>query len=71
MVGEQSKGDPVVACAAAIEDYDWTKASKGTGGIHARTVKGSGERLAVTLSHGKRALLTRQTGRWVVDEIRR
>lgn len=71
VVGDESERDPVAACAAEIEDYDWSQVSEEARGVHPRAVKGSGKRRTVTLSNGKRALLRKEAGRWVVDDIKR
>jgi hypothetical protein len=58
-------------CVAALEDYKWSDAHEQADGVQTLKVRVSRDRATVVLSSGKRALLRKIDGRWVISDIRK
>jgi hypothetical protein len=68
LLGEASD-TPLIDCAEALQDYDWSKTRKLARGVRTVAVERSGRDITVTLTQGKRAMLKREHSRWVLDSV--
>lgn len=68
--GGEKTDDPISDCVDGLKGYDWSKTQKGARGVKVVRVSSSVDKATVTLSQGKRVLLKKPDGRWLIDDMR-
>jgi hypothetical protein len=71
MRGGKKTASPIADCVEGLANYDWSEVRKSAKGVKSvDVIDPGGVTAAVTISHGRRALLKRHDGRWVIDDIK-
>jgi ketosteroid isomerase-like protein len=70
VLGEGERPDPIGDCVKELQNFDWTDAHKSAAGVTTGKVIRSHDTTTVTLTSGKRALLEKDEGRWVINDIK-